>query len=124
MHDEGIPALALALLLLGGCPICPTGEMTEVGGQHGGQVRAGEVVTLHASYGDWAVGPGACGGQWSVNGLAGGSIELGTVDRCGRYQAPATLPAAITRVDVGASQFGDGCFDCCPAASTVLTFVR
>lgn len=119
-------ALALAMLsvVLGGCPICPTGEMGEVGGDHGGQVRAGDVISLRASYGDWSVGAGTCGGHWSVNDVEGGLAELGTVDSCGRYQAPAGFPAGVARVTIVASQYGDGCADCCPAASTALTVVR
>lgn len=117
-------ALALAMVLLGGCPWCPTGEMTEVGGDHGGQVHASDVLSLRARYDDWTVGPDACGGIWTVNEVEGGSAELGTIDGCGRYQAPAAFPADLTRVAIGASKYGPGCADCCPAASTVLTVVR
>ena len=115
-----VPALAV---VLGGCPICSTGEMTEVGGDHGGRVHAGDVLSLRARYDDWMVGPGACGGHWTVNEVEGGLAELGTVDSCGRYQAPATFPAGVTRLNIAASKYGPGCADCCPAAGIVLTVV-
>ena len=117
-------SLILLGLAVGGCPICSTGEMTEVGGDHGGRIRAGDVLSLQARYDDWTVGPGACGGHWTVNDVEGGLPELGTIDSCGRYQAPAAFPTGVTRLYLAATKYGPGCADCCPAAGVTFPVIQ
>jgi hypothetical protein len=82
-------------------------------------VRGGDAIDLHAYYGDWEVGSGHCGGFWYVNSVEGGTAELGTVDDCGHYQAPAVLPANLEIVTIEATEWdliNAGCADCCPYA--------
>jgi hypothetical protein len=116
----------MAAMLLGGCPSCPTGSMTVVDGPDDGQVRAGDLLDLRASYGGWEAGPGECGGDWAVNHVRGGSPEVGTIDDCGHYVAPAVLPEGLELVFIEAADFslaGD-CADCCPYAWLELVPLR
>jgi hypothetical protein len=104
---------ALSTLLLVGC--CPRPQMEILEGS--AQVGPGEIVQLRASHGGWQVGPGACGGHWYVDEVLGGSSETGTVDSCGRYEAPEAFPEGLERIEVLASEFESGtCADCCPYA--------
>lgn len=82
------------------------------------EVSPGAVVQLHASYGDWQAGaPDHCVAHWYVNYIEGGSHEVGTIDRCGRYQAPAAFPPGLALLGIEASEYVyDGCADCCPYA--------
>jgi hypothetical protein len=108
---------ALSTILLVGC--CPRPEMEILEGQ--AEVGPAEIVQLQASHGDWRVGPGACGGHWYVDEVEGGSAETGTVDSCGRYEAPEAFPAGLESVQIVASEFESGmCADCCPYASIEL----
>jgi hypothetical protein len=109
-----------ASLLLAGCPLCPSPQMTIVSGSV--TVAPGAVVDLRASYGDWQVGPGRCGGHWTVNLVEGGDATVGTIDTCGRYTAPATFPDSLTSIDIEASEYPRGqCSDCCPFGALSLT---
>lgn len=93
--------------------------MSVVVGSDGSHVRGGDTIDLRAHYGDWVVGPGHCGGFWYVNSVEGGTAELGTIDDCGRYQAPAVLPANLEIVTIEVADWdliNAGCADCCPYA--------
>jgi len=113
---------AATLVSLGGCPICPPSEMNVVGGPDDGHVEAGDVIVLRATYGDWAVGPSHCGGDWAVNHVRGGSAEVGTIDACGTYTAPAVFPDGLALVVIEAADLNlaNGCADCCPYATILL----
>lgn len=111
-------ALALAMALAG-CPLCPDPHMDILEGSR--EVHPGDVVQLRARYDDWQSGPDHCGAHWQVNQVEGGSAELGTIDSCGRYQAPEVFPEGLTRLEVEASKYlSYDCADCCPYASIVL----
>jgi len=112
--------LSLSLVALPGCTICPSPHMEIVKGSR--EVHPGEVVQLRARYGDWEAGPGRCGNHWFVNLVEGGTTELGTVDFCGRYQAPSVaFPQGLVRIEIEATQHEyEGCADCCPYAYIAL----
>jgi hypothetical protein len=118
--------IPFVVVLLAGCPICPTGHMEVVAGTDDGQVRPGEALVLRADYGDFSAGPGECGGFWYVNDFAGGSPEVGTIDDCGSYQAPDAFAdnLAIIRIEAADWDLTGGCADCCPYASRDLAPVR
>jgi hypothetical protein len=120
-HHEDVRALAISFLLAG-CYDCP-GSVMEVSGGVAGEVRPGDTLVLRAHYGDeWQAGPEHCGGNWSVNHVLGGSPEVGTIDTCGRYQAPPAFTPGLELVVIEAADFTlpDGCADCCPYASVAL----
>lgn len=118
-------AAAAALVLLAGCPICPTPEMRVAEGNAQGFVLAADLVQLEAAYGDWRAGREDCGAHWYVNGIEGGNAEVGTIDACGLYRAPARFPSGLDRLDVLAAEYEvDTCMDCCPYAAIVLHVVH
>ncbi len=115
--------LAAGLGLVAGCMMCPSSEMAIVAGPDDGTVHAGDVIDLRAGYGDWHSGPGECDGRWYVNAVRGGTPEVGTIDDCGHYQAPATLPAGLELIVIEATdgwELPNGCADCCPYAKIEL----
>ena len=61
-------------------------------------LRASQTFTVTASSGT----PPAV--NWSVNGVAGGNVTLGTVDTSGNYTAPAALPTPNTVTVTATSQ--------------------
>ena len=106
--------LWLLLLLMAGC-LCPCSEMHIVSGNQERTVEPGDEVQLEAEYGDWKAGPGRCGAHWYVNYVEGGTEELGTIDSCGRYQAPESFPPGLAVLVIEASEHGLYlCADCCP----------
>jgi len=123
----GAPSLALLALLpfVTACPVCPDPEMRIVEERNqAGVVLAGDIVHFEATYGDWHAGGRHCGAHWYVGGVEGGTAELGTIDDCGQYQAPAAFPTSVREVLIGASEYGDGCADCCPWAYVTLVPIR
>jgi hypothetical protein len=110
------------LVFLAGCPICPCGGMEVVEGRDDGKVEAGDVIELRAHYGGWSAGPGNCNGSWAVNHIIGGNAEVGTIDDCGRYQAPAVMPAGLESILIEAADYDLRalCVDCCPYAAITL----
>lgn len=92
--------------------------MRVVEGPDDGYVRAGDVIELRATYGDWEAGPGHCGGDWAVNRVRGGTPEVGTITDCGYYTAPESLPDGLEVVTIEAASWNlaGGCADCCPYA--------
>jgi len=120
-HHHRVRVLLLPLVLAG-CPMCPGSEM-EVSGGASGEVHPGDTLVLRAHYGDdWQSGPEHCGGNWYVNHVLGGSPEVGTIDTCGRYRAPAAFTPGLQLVLIEAADFvlPYGCADCCPYASVAL----
>jgi hypothetical protein len=117
-----------ALVLLAGCPgaWCPEGEITR--GPADQRVRPGDAFDLHAEDGgDWESDAEHCGGHWYVNSVLGGTSEVGTVDPCGRYRAPAAFPDGLALVHIEAADFvvyPFSCADCCAVASLALEPVR
>jgi hypothetical protein len=122
MSARALALAPFAVLALGGCPSCPTGSMSPVGTDPHGIVHGGDSLAFQAEYGDWTSGPGACGGHWYVQHVEGGADEVGHVDNCGHYTAPATFAAGSPDIVIEASQFGlaGSCADCCPYATTTL----
>lgn len=120
-------AAIVRLLLLGmlcapaGCDLvlCHDGEIT--GTPAGSIVRPGDVFDLHASIPliDVDFGPNDCGGHWYVNHIEGGSPEVGTIDSCGHYVAPASFVAGFENIFIEMTDWDmvhGGCADCCPSA--------
>ena len=88
-----------------------------------GTVGPGHTIQLRAHYGDWEAGPGRCGADWYVNGVEGGTPELGSIDDCGLYRAPAAdFPPglALVAIDVSEPAVHSLCAECCPYAFTYL----
>jgi len=112
--------LGFSPLVLAGCVICPSSDMEILAGSQ--EVKPAEVVQLRARYGDWESGPERCGGHWHVNLVEGGTTELGTINDCGRYQAPAVaFPDGLVRLEIEATKHDyEGCADCCPYAYIAL----
>ena len=100
--------------------MCPTPEMDVVEGST--KVHPDDAVSLRARYGDWESGPGHCGGLWYVARVLGGNDEVGTIDDCGHYQAPAAFTPGLQRILVEATdwELPNGCADCCSYASIDL----
>ena len=116
-----LSAAVAAVALLAACPICPAERMRIVEGNQAGAVVAADVVHLEARYGSWRAGAGHCGAHWFVDGIEGGNSELGTIDDCGVYRAPAAFPRDTDRIEIIASEYPlDGCLDCCPSAAIDL----
>ncbi len=102
---------AILLTTLAGCPICSDGELRVVGGADPVVVNGALDLELH--YGDTVLGPGRCGGHWTVDGIEGGDATVGTIDTCGHFVAPATAPDHA--VTIAAAAYAPGtCADCCP----------
>ena len=117
---RALSLLGLSVLALVGCPICPSPHMAILEGSE--DVRPGDVVQLRARYGDWEAGPERCGDHWYVNLVEGGTAELGTIDPCGRYQAPpVAFPNGLVKIEIEATKYEyEGCLDCCPYAYIAL----
>jgi YD repeat-containing protein len=75
---QGSAASPMQFTVIGLLTISPPGEVVIVGGSR--QFRAAD-----------SVNPGAVF-AWSVNGIAGGSLTVGTVTSAGLYTAPASVP--------------------------------
>jgi hypothetical protein len=113
--------LTIALLLLvPGCPWCETDfELGVVEGTT--TLQPGERVTLELDSEGYHAGPDRCRGHWYVDGIEGGSLDVGIVTRCGVYIANATQPGP-SKVIVEATQHPlDGCADCCPYGRKTIT---
>ncbi|MEO5936441.1 MAG: DUF1800 family protein [Terriglobales bacterium] len=67
-------------------------------------VRAGDTLQLAAASATAETGA-VSGTRWSVNGIRGGNLMLGTIDDNGRYTAPASLPAN-NKVTISAERGG------------------
>src|SRR5437016_3662767 len=85
-------------------------------------VHPRDAIDLRATYGDFDVGPDHCGGFWYVNRIELGNAEVGTIDTCGHYQAPAAFVAGLEVVMIEVSDWDmrGGCADCCPYAMVQL----
>ena len=115
-------ALLLALLLLPGCPWCDADvDLDVVRGET--TLRAGDRVYLELSSEGYTAGPDHCRGHWYVDGIEGGSQEVGIITRCGVYFA-TDWPHEKREVTVEATQYPiDGCADCCPYNFRKLTLL-
>ena len=116
----------VALVFLSGCPVCCEQEVEIVSGGDRA-ISAGEVVQLRAHADGWSLGPDDCGGFWYVNGFLGGDADVGTIDTCGLYRAPARFPPQLAEIWIEASEhplFEYGCSDCCTPAYGVFAIVR
>ncbi len=115
-------ALALIAAPLAGCPYCPgEGELRLLEGAT--TLGPGQSAQFEYRWqGDVRSTPGDCDAVWSVGDVVGGNTELGTVDACGRYTAPAAIPVA-TAVDVIGSDHGPFCHDCCPYAAQTVRLI-
>ncbi|HRI67155.1 MAG TPA: hypothetical protein PK156_23085 [Polyangium sp.] len=118
MNGAHVTSLLAALLVLGGCPICPDGELTALDGDPK-NLKPNQSVQFLFRYGDETYSsPARCGGHWYVNGVEGGTETTGKIDSCGKYTAPLTPPAEQP-IHIQGSQFElNTCADCCPWATT------
>ena len=109
---------------VGAC--CADASMSIVSGPDDHLVRPGDVIQFRATGFDWEAGPDHCGSDWAVNHVIGGTPEVGVIDGCGRYVAPAVLPANLELVLIEAASYplDAGCADCCPYAALALEPVR
>ena len=78
----------LPLAFISGCSTSPGSPQSSLSINGPSSLRAGQTATFVASETSVA---GAV--QWSVNGIAGGNQQVGTIDQDGVYTAPALLPA-------------------------------
>lgn len=113
--------LAAVTLTLAGCPICSDGELRVVAGAD--PVVVGGALDLELHYGDTILGPGHCGGVWTVDGIDGGDATVGTIDTCGHYVAPATAPAKPVTI-TAASYAAGTCADCCPSGTRTVVVLQ
>jgi hypothetical protein len=92
-------SIALALLLTACGPDCYLELIEGSDDNHLGTVHPADQVAYRAHLGERDFD---CGGTWIVNGLVGGSAELGTIDTCGHYTAPAVFPDGLVGVQIEA----------------------
>ena len=108
------------------------------------EVRSGDQVRLHITLEGKFLGSVSegvthdqCQGFWYVDGYLHGNDRLGTIDRCGVYQAPLDLNQS-RRIRISVSPYLLGidpdetkickdqcvaCLDCCPIAEASITVV-
>lgn len=119
MRSHALVAL-LGVVALSGCPICDNDtDLAIVAGDK--ELLPGEQVSLALDNEGFTAGPTQCRGYWYVEGIEGGTADVGTVTACGIYTAPTTAGSRrVVRVEATKYMLHD-CADCCPYGQAAIT---
>lgn len=123
MKTPSVASLILAFVVLGGCPVCPDGELLPIDGNPE-TLKPNQSVQFVFRYGDDTYSsPAQCDGHWYVDDVEGGTETTGKIDSCGKYTAPL-VPPPKQPIPITAAKYAAGmCADCCPWATTNIRVV-